>query len=140
MGGFGAAHLAFKYPDVFGTVVVDAGALVGEAAMKGPNLSEIFKDAFGDKDRVLAEHPNQLVAKNVEKIRGKMNIRIGVGKDDNLLPKNRELHELLDQLKIEHQYEVVPDVAHSGVEYYKKLQNKGFEMHRKVFESLAKGK
>jgi endo-1,4-beta-xylanase len=140
MGGFGAAHLAFKYPDVFGTVVVDAGALVGEAAMKGPNLSEIFKDAFGDKDRFLAEHPNQLVAKNVEKIRGKMNIRIGVGKDDNLLPKNRELHELLDQLKIEHQYEVVPDVAHSGVEYYKKLQNKGFEMHRKVFESLAKGK
>ena len=58
MGGFGAGHLGFKYPEVFGTVCVDAGALITERAFSGPNLAEIFKDAFaGDKDRFLAEHP-----------------------------------------------------------------------------------
>jgi endo-1,4-beta-xylanase len=138
MGGYGAAHLAFKYPELFGTVVVDAGALVGEAARKGPNMAELFVDIFGDdKERFWGEHPNTLAEKNADKIRGKMNIRLGIGKDDGLLPRVRELHELLERLKIEHQYEVVPDVAHNSGEYYKKLAAKGFELHRKVFESLA---
>jgi enterochelin esterase-like enzyme len=140
MGGYGAAHLGFKYPEVFGTVVVDAGALIGEAALKGPNLAELFKDIFADKERFLAEHPMHLVEKNADKIRTKVTIRIGCGKDDNLLPKNRELHELLERLKIDHEYEVVPDVAHNSAEYYKKLQSKGFEVHRKVFAALDKGK
>jgi endo-1,4-beta-xylanase len=140
MGGYGAAHLAFKYPDVFGTVVVDAGALIGEAAFGGPKLGESFKEIYADKDRFLAEHPTKLLEKNVEKIRNKTSIRIGCGKDDGLLPRNQELHDLLDRLKIEHQYEVVPGVAHNGVEYYKKLDSKGFEIHRKVFEALAVAK
>lgn len=138
MGGYGAAHLGFKYPEMFAAVVVDAGALVTEAALRGPNLAEVFKEAFGDdKDRFLAEHPTQLVSKNADKIRGRTSIRVGVGKDDNLLPRNRELHELLDRLKIEHQFEVAPDVAHNSVDYYKKLDAKGLELHRKVFEALA---
>jgi endo-1,4-beta-xylanase len=141
MGGYGAGHLAFKYPEVFGTVVVDAGALVTEAILKSPRMADVFKEIFaGDKDRFLAEHPNQLLTRNVDKIRNRMNIRIGVGKDDGLLPLNRKLHELLRGLKIEHEYEVVPGVAHNGVLYYKKLQGKGFAFHRKVFEALEKGK
>jgi endo-1,4-beta-xylanase len=141
MGGFGASHLAFKYPEVFGTVVVDAGALIRESALKGPNLAEIFKEGFGeDRDRFLAEHPATLVEKKVALIRDKLNIRVGVGKDDILLARNRELHELLEKLKVEHQYEVVPGVAHNGAEYYRKLEMKGFDLHRKVFELLDKGK
>jgi endo-1,4-beta-xylanase len=141
MGGFGAGHLGFKYPEVFGTVCVDARALIAERALKGPNLAQIFKDAFsGDKDRFLAEHPLRLVEKNAAKIRGQMHIRIGVGQDDNLLPRNKQLHELLDKLKIEHQYEVVPGVAHNSRDYYIKMGAKCLELHRKVFESLDKGK
>jgi enterochelin esterase-like enzyme len=141
MGGWGAAHLGFKYPDVFGSVVVDAGALVGEAIFKGGNVGDLIKEIFADnKERFLAEHPNTLVEKNVEMIRNKMNIRIGCGKNDGLLSLNRDLHELLERLKIEHQYDVVPDVAHNGVEYYKKLDTKGLEFHRKVFQSLDKSK
>jgi endo-1,4-beta-xylanase len=141
MGGYGAAHLAFKYPEVFGAVVVDAGALIREAALKGPNLAELAKDIYGEgTERFLAEHPYQLAEKNADKIRGKMHVRIGVGKDDSLLPRNQELHELLQRLKIEHQYEVVPDVAHNSAEYYRKLEGKGLEFHRKIFEALAPGK
>jgi endo-1,4-beta-xylanase len=141
MGGYGAAHLGFKYPEVFGAVVVDAGALVTEAVLKGPRMGEVFKEIFGGKaERFWAEHPTRLVEKNVDRIRGRTHVRVGVGKDDGLLPRNRELHELLGKLKVEHEYEVVPGVAHSGVEYYKKLGAKGFEFHRKVFEALGKGR
>jgi endo-1,4-beta-xylanase len=139
MGGFGAGHLGFKYPELFGTVVVDAGALIGEPALKGPNLSGLFKDMFDDDlERFQAEHPTQVVTKNAAQVRNKMRIRIGVGKDDWLLVRNRELHELLDRLKIEHEYEEVPGIAHNPAEYYKKLGAEGLALHRKAFEALEK--
>ena len=69
-----------------------------------------------------------------------MHIRIGVGDKDGLLPRDRELHELLERLKIEHEYEEVPDIAHNGAGYYRKLGSKGFAFHRKEFEALAKDK
>lgn len=139
MGGFGAGHLGFKYPELFGTVVIDAGALIVD--MSGPNLSAIFDGAFdGDKERFLAEHPTTLVTKNADQIRGKQKIRIGCGGDDGLLPRNRELHELLTKLNIDHQYEVVEGVAHNAGEYYRKLGPQGFALHRQVFETLASSK
>ena len=138
MGGFGAGHLGFKYPELFGAVVVDAGALIGDRALNGPNISPIFQGAFGgDRERFLAEHPMQLASKNADQIRCKQHIRIGCGGDDNLLPRNLELHELLTQLNIEHQYEVVEGVAHNAGDCYAKLGSKRFELHRRVFESLA---
>jgi endo-1,4-beta-xylanase len=137
MGGFGAAHLAFKYPQLFGTVVVDAGALIRERALQGPRLSGIFQEGFaGDIDRFMEQHPTRLVEKNAEQIRSRMRIRIGVGSKDDLLPRNRELHELLERLKIEHEYEVVPEVAHSPIDYYRKLGANGLALHKSVFEPL----
>jgi endo-1,4-beta-xylanase len=143
MGGYGAAHLGFKYPDLFGTVVADAGAMVAAGGPKGSNLAELFKDVYGDgkegKERFLAENPFELAAKNLDKIKGKMLIRIGCGKDDNLLARNEALHETLQKLEVDHQFEVVPGVAHNSGEYYKTLGTKGFEIHKKAFESV-KGK
>jgi enterochelin esterase-like enzyme len=141
MGGYGAGHLGFKYPELFGAVVIDAGALIGEMAINGPNLAPIFEGAWGgEKDRFWAEHPTTLATKNADLIRGKQRIRIGCGGDDNLLARNRELHELLTKLNIEHRYEVVEGVAHNAGEYYRKLGNKDFELHRQAFEALADGK
>jgi endo-1,4-beta-xylanase len=132
MGGWGAAHLGFKYPELFGTVVVDAGALLTE--MGGPNLASIYEGAFAnDKDRFNAEHPTQLVTKNADQIRGQQNIRVGCGGDDGLLPRNRNLHELLTKLNIDHEYEVVDGVAHNAGLYYAKLGPKGFAIYKKAF-------
>ena len=116
MGGYGAAHLGFKYPELFGTVVADAGAMSGK----------FFPE----------EHPNQLAQQNADKLRGQTRIRIAVGADDDLLPASRQLHELLDELKIEHAYEIVPGVAHNSVLYYKLLGSKGFEVHRQSVGAL----
>jgi len=119
MGGFGAGHLGFKYPELFGTVVINSGALA---------------DATWRKSE---EHPRELARKNAEALR-KTHIRIGCGSLDDLLPKNQELHDVLTQLKIKHDFEVVPDVAHNSALYYEKLGTKVFEFHRKSLEDLAK--
>ncbi len=138
MGGYGAGHLGFKYPELFGTVVINAGALLD------PNLDNPPKDGpmygvFGDnKARRVAEHPMQLARQNADKLRGHTRIRIGCGSLDNLLPRNKELDELLTQLNIEHQYEIVPDVAHESMVYYRKLGPKVFEFHQKSLEALAR--
>jgi endo-1,4-beta-xylanase len=137
MGGFGAAHLGFKYPDVFGAVCVDAGALLREALLTGPLLTPVFA---GDRDRFRAEHPLGLAERNADKLRGRTVIRVGVGGDDTLLPRNRELHELLVRLKVDHQYKVVDGVGHSAKDYYDKLGPKCLAVHKAVFEALGKVK
>ena len=132
MGGYGAAHLGFKYPEIFGTVVINAGALIE------PNLTNVPKDgpmyaAFGDDTaRRIAEYPLTLAKQNADKLRGQTRIRIGCGSLDSLLPRNKELHDLLTELHIEHDYEVVPDVAHESPLYYRKLGTKVYEFHAKA--------
>jgi len=133
MGGFGAAHLGFKYPELFGTVVINAGALIDPGV---PLLMQVFGN---DAQRGAAEHPMQLAKQNADKLRGQTHIRIGCGALDNLLSKNKALHELLDQLGIEHQFEIVPDVAHESPRYYQLLGTKVYEFHRNSLEAFAKG-
>ena len=138
MGGYGAGHLGLKYPELFGTVVVDAGALLDPEAAGNP-AGGPMQGVFGnDSERRVAEHPNTLARKNADKLRGKTRIRIGCGSLDGLLPRNQALHEVLTELQIAHDYEVVPDVAHESGRYYQKLGAKGFEIHRKAFETLGK--
>ena len=132
MGGFGAAHLGFKYPELFGTVVINAGALIEPGL---PLMHDVFGD---DTKRAEADHPMQLARANADKLRGHTHIRIGCGALDNLLSKNKALHELLDQLNIENQFEIVPDVAHDSPNYYRLLGTKVYEFHRQSLEAFAK--
>jgi endo-1,4-beta-xylanase len=120
MGGYGAGHLGFKYPELFGTVLIDAGAMA----------DEFFPD----------EHPNKLARQNSDKLRGRTRIRIGIGSEDDLLPSDLALHKLLDELKIEHEYRVVPGVGHNSPQYYDALGSEMFAPHRAAFERLAEAK
>lgn len=140
MGGYGAAHLGFKYPAVFGTVVINAGALLDPNLANAPKDGPLFGVFGDDKERRIAEHPMQLARKNADQLRNKTAIRIGCGSLDGLLPRNKELHELLTQLNIEHQYEIVPDVAHESVTYYRKLGPQVFAFHRNSLEAPGKSK
>jgi enterochelin esterase-like enzyme len=132
MGGYGAGHLGFKYPGLFGTVVIDAGALLDPAVHNTSKEGPMFGVFGGDSVRRLLEHPREVARKNAAELRAHSHIRIGCGSLDNLLPRNQDLHELLRQLDIKHDYEVVPDVAHNAGLYYQKLGTKMFEFHRKA--------
>jgi endo-1,4-beta-xylanase len=140
MGGYGAGHLGFKYPEMFGTVVINAGALLDPTLKNIPKEGPMYGVFGEDAERRLSEYPGTLAKKNAEEIRGRMHIRIGCGSKDNLLPRNKELHDLLTELKIEHDYEIVPDVAHEPPLYYKKLGTGVFEFHRKSLAAVDSGK
>jgi endo-1,4-beta-xylanase len=140
MGGYGAGHLGFKHPELFGTVVINAGALIDPSLANIPKDGPMFGVFGADNARRVAEHPMELAGKNADKLRAKTNIRIGCGSLDNLLPRNQDLHERLTQLGIKHEYEVVPDVAHNSGLYYRKLGTKVFEFHRACLEAQDKVK
>jgi enterochelin esterase-like enzyme len=138
MGGYGAAHLGFKYPELFGTVVINAGALIDPSLANPPKDGPMFGVFGEDNARRVAEHPLSLARQNADRLRGRTHIRIGCGSKDGLLPRNQELHELLTQLGIAHDYEVVPDVAHESPVYYRKLGPAVFEFHRQALAGSDK--
>jgi endo-1,4-beta-xylanase len=130
MGGYGAAHLGFKYPDVFGIVGVMAGALIEPRETVQP---AVFEKMFGaDQDYVKANDPLELLRTNAGAIRGRTRIRIAVGDQDRLRARDQALHELLGELKIEHEYELVPEVAHNGALFYRTLGPRAFAYYQKA--------
>ena len=138
MGGFGTAHLGFKHPELFGTVVINAGALMDPSLTNILTERPIFGVFGADNVRRVAENPRELARKNADQLRDKTHIRIGCGSLDSLLPRNQDLHDLLTQLGIPHEFEVVPGVAHNSQLYYQKLGSKVFEFHRKSLEAPDK--
>jgi enterochelin esterase-like enzyme len=69
----------------------------------------------------LAESPYTLAEKNLDAIRGRMQIRIMVGTDDFTLKANEEFHAHLVKVGIPHDYKVVPGLYHGYKEYYPAL-------------------
>jgi enterochelin esterase-like enzyme len=62
-----------------------------------------------------------VIRKNADAIRGKTKVRMAVGSEDSLLPNNQALHEFLTQLKIDHDFEVVPGAPHNPAVVYRTL-------------------
>ena len=137
MGGYGAAHLGFKYPELFGTVVINAGALLDPTLANVPKDGPMFAVFGEDRARRVAEHPLTLARQNAGQLRGRTHIRIGCGSLDGLLPRNQELHDLLTHLGIEHAFEIVPGVAHESPRYYRELGTKVYDFHRKSLAALT---
>lgn len=112
MGGAGAPKIGFKYPELFGAVSILAGALHDLESYQ--SRGSAFQDIYGGKaDYFEANSPWNLVEKNAEAIRGKTAVRVIVGGKDGLLGRNTAYHELLDKLKIAHDFAVVSDAPHS---------------------------
>jgi len=80
-----------------------------------------------------AASPWTLVENNADGLRGRTFVRIGVGKEDNLLERNEKYHKLLERLGIEHEFFVVPGVAHNGALFYKTLGTEHFRFYQNAF-------
>lgn len=130
MGGCGAARLGFKYPEVFGAVVINSGGPMGQA--KG-GVPELARQVFGSAQAGRAELPDQLATKNVSALRRKTRIRIAVGDADSLQGANKALHETLEKLEIPHIYIEVPGVDHDPQKFYETLGKRAFRFHLRAF-------
>lgn len=141
MGGFGAARLGFKYPELFGAVSISAGALIDFAATASDGdarPARIFRTVWGgDAARFRADDPATLARANADRIRGRTAIRIFCGDQDGLLERNARLHHLLDQLRIAHDYTVVPGAGHGYDEKLDRLGVGHFAFFREAFAGVA---
>jgi enterochelin esterase-like enzyme len=137
MGGYGAAHLGFKHPELFGMVSIGSGAFTDSAEWFPPNAPETGRRMMlrnGPKAYFEATDLATVISKNVDAIRGKTVVRMRVGGDDTLLPNNRAVHDFLTQLRIEHDYEVIPGVAHNSKLMYHALGDRAFSHYLKAFK------
>jgi endo-1,4-beta-xylanase len=139
MGGFGALKLAFKYPELFGSVVA-YGATLSDAADFKKHLGKVYAQMFGSDAQLFADNdPFALAERNAAKIRGHVAISIIVGTKDDFLERNRALHNKLEQFKIQHSYEEVRGAGHKKDDLYEPAALRGFEFSAKHFTSAASG-
>ncbi len=98
MGGYGAYHFAFKYPELF-----SAAAPCAAGGPYGPN-GLITNYSAADK-------PHALAVSNAAKLQTGMRVRVTVGGND-LVPYNNELVAIIKSQGIPHEYEILPGVGH----------------------------
>jgi enterochelin esterase-like enzyme len=109
MGGFGAAHLGFKYPDVFGVDSIMAPPLVepGLTGLPAQAWGRLFPTAMdGDMEYWKTNNPFDLAAKNADKLRDRTFIRIVAHSENEhwLAPQCEKLHKILVDNMIQHEY------------------------------------
>jgi endo-1,4-beta-xylanase len=135
MGGYGALHLAFKYPNLFGSVTSYSAALIPTAkfassAMNKEMLATMFGDDLANYDN---SYPGTLVEKNADKIRGRMYIRGMVGDQDGLMTINQTFAAQLTSLHIPHEFYLSKGAPHSIKEVLARLDFNPFAYYATVF-------
>lgn len=118
MGGFGALHTAFDYPETFGACIALSSALrlydlardmeYGDGVMPMAMAREIF----GDKDSLLASDKNPEVQYRRLRASGAAipRLYLAVGTEDTLLSANRKFRDFLARERADYVYEEGPGV------------------------------
>jgi endo-1,4-beta-xylanase len=144
MGGFGAGHLGFKYPDIFGVVsILDPALLTGLDPSNNPHPTwqgQVGYALGGDVELYQANNPFHLLVKNADKLRGRTRIRLvphAAGGDLFFLAKCDEMHALLDKCQIAHVYDPRKDVnVHNYSVLYDTMGEKGFGFYAEAFAKV----
>jgi endo-1,4-beta-xylanase len=139
MGGNGALKLAFKYPELFVSVVAYAGSyrplpadgyFPGIAAQQREWIAKLSR-WYSVEDDVF-----RLAPTNLERLEG-LKIRFISGSADVSLDDGEELHKHLQRLRISHEYEMLLDAPHNQNIYYERTGFHGFEHHARAFAGAA---
>jgi len=119
MGGFGALHTAFTYPERFGkTAALSSALIVHEVAGMKPGSDnghanyEYYREVFGEPSCVLAgsANPETLVDRLLAEGKRLPDIYMSCGTEDFLLENNREFHRFLESRGVPHVYRESPGV------------------------------
>ena len=131
MGGWGALHLALKYPDIFCAVTSVSAPF--HKAHAFPQINRIFS---GDHAAYYAEDPVTYARRNAAQLRDSVRIRILSGDQDDQghLRYNVALDKRLTQWQIPHQTTILPGIRHNDADIYETLGPAAFSFYRDVFQ------
>jgi len=137
MGGYGAARLGLKYPEVFGSVSILAGGpldleLQGPRAAGNPAGREriLGKTFGGDLEYFREQSPLTLAGQHAERVRGQVRLRQAFGSLDFTAGLNREFSLLLRELDLEHSSTEVPGVGHDTLALLRGLGEANWDFYR----------
>jgi len=141
MGGFGAIHLGFKYPQIFGAVTALAHAPIRPNS-GWQRVERVWQEGpfAGNAERFAPEDPVHLVEKNADAIRRDVRTRLIVGDADNpnTVARTKELHDKMTELRLPCELIVVPGVRHSYQNLYAELGDREFEFYRRIFAEQSR--
>jgi endo-1,4-beta-xylanase len=156
MGGFGALHHAMLRPDVFGSVVAYAPALLevqpspdggqtlrraggthAGATPEGPALMSknklLFERMFGGRrEGFETASPFEILRRDASKLRTQLPMRIVIGTADGLLNAAKRFDAQLRESAYEHELEFVEGVPHNIDRLYEAVGVKGLAFHAKA--------
>ena len=143
MGGFGAAHFGFKYPELFGVVSIQAPPLLGpDLTQPRPTQawSRLFTTAMGGDLAYFRENdPFALAAKNADALRDRSFIRIvcHIENENWLAPQCEKLHKVLMDHTIAHQFLYLSNVkSHNAGQVTETLGDAGLMFFGSSFARL----
>lgn len=119
MGGFGAIHTAWAYPDTFGGIVALSSALIihNIQGMKPGTKDmmanyEYYREVFGDLDKVSESdnNPEVLYKKCIQEGKKMAPLYMAIGKEDFLYQENQIMRKFLDDQGANYKYEEGPGI------------------------------
>jgi hypothetical protein len=121
MGGYGAWHFAFKYPQLF----CYAGPFAAGGSYGANGIVQNYSPA---------EDPHKLAVSNAAILSAQMKVYVCVGSNDGLTSFNLELVNICKAQKIPYVYTVVPNIGH---DFNGLMVNNGLQAVQYVTQGLA---
>ncbi|MEM7765134.1 MAG: alpha/beta hydrolase-fold protein [Pseudomonadota bacterium] len=120
MGGYGAARLGFRYPELFGAVSILSGGPLQpvldptNAPIVGQKNAQRVLDQIYDGDPKIfrAQSPWQLALEMPEDARASIVVRQIVGDNDPVFGFNQQFAKHLNSLNIPHRMDVLQGIGH----------------------------
>jgi poly(3-hydroxybutyrate) depolymerase len=143
MGGYGAARLGFKHPEVFRAVSMMGSGPLQETLTTTPRASDLQAEELlarvygGSQENFRNESPRAFAAKNAERIANGSLVRMVIGDKDSIYPNNIDFHKHLESLEIPHEWIVLKGVDHDPLATLKALGDDNWVLYRKAFDGAA---
>jgi len=141
MGGYGAARLGFKFPEMFRAVsIVGAGPMQAELVQTPragrQRAAEVLSKVYGgDQAYFRSVSPRTLAEQNAAAIAEGSLVRVVIGDKDEAFEDSCLFHEHLNALKIPHTWTVLPGVAHDPVGALRAMGDDNWAFYREAFNA-----
>lgn len=143
MGGYGAARLGFKFPELFASIsIMGAGPLQVDLQGNAPRATkqraaDVLDTSYGgDPAFFLRVSPRTLAAQNARVIAQTVRVRMVIGSRDETYANNRDFHEHLQRLGIPHEWIVLEGVGHDPMATVNALGDRHWAFYRAAFAGL----
>jgi enterochelin esterase-like enzyme len=144
MGGYGAARLGFKFPELFGAVsLLGAGPLQADLTRDAPRTnqaraSDLMTRVYGgDQAYFEAVSPARMASVNAQALAAGTRVRIVIGERDETYSNNVAFHQELERLAIPHAWTTLPGVGHDPMATLTALGQARWDFYTEAFASTA---